>query len=314
VFVGLFSICRNYDCSGRRENPCHGWTAYGPCTYASSKREPWSYPVSILLQNNFKLGILTSYRYSAEDLDTDIDLAADVNDTANALLPNRDDTGIVINGFIFNLRDQIRENGTVPLQFQYLPADCRLYYTVANIYNMSTLWRDVANANWIDRSSCLQGSETNSTTQTEPPVPSNLTVLPPVVNWPTNETVPDLGYYGDGGIQDRTPSSKTIQPCGASGCAAKACDQVLVTCDGKSLGLKPVCIPDCSKRSGSSTNCGNGLSCQQYSGTQNKLYRIGNDSPPVNQAYGLSSGFTGKCLPSNPSGYPAPPGMFGCKR
>lgn len=66
-----------------------------------------------------------------------------------------------------NLRDQVRragadaDDGGVPLQFCYLPADCRLYYTLANAYNMTRQWRDAASAMFTggDAGLCVARSE-----------------------------------------------------------------------------------------------------------------------------------------------------------
>lgn len=78
--------------------------------------------------------------YDADSLDDSFEDAREVSTSANQTLPDRDNTGILINYAPFNLRDQIRHNNDTPLQFQDIPANCRLYYTLANVYNMSRLW------------------------------------------------------------------------------------------------------------------------------------------------------------------------------
>ncbi|KAF2093751.1 hypothetical protein NA57DRAFT_21022, partial [Rhizodiscina lignyota] len=96
--------------------------------------------------------------YWADSLDYDFSLAQLVNDTANSTLPQVRDPGIFTNFAGFTLRDQVRKDDDTPLQFKYLPADCRIYYTVANVYNMSRLWRDAASAIWDDQSLCVADS------------------------------------------------------------------------------------------------------------------------------------------------------------
>ncbi|KAF9631369.1 hypothetical protein BFW01_g2231 [Lasiodiplodia theobromae] len=96
--------------------------------------------------------------YSTYELGKDFEFASSKTDNTTTILPQAWDSGMFILYAGFNLRDQIRENGTVPLQFLYEPANCRLYYTVDNIYNMSQLWQDVATAAWNDSSMCVQGS------------------------------------------------------------------------------------------------------------------------------------------------------------
>ncbi|KAL1642032.1 hypothetical protein SLS58_005620 [Diplodia intermedia] len=96
--------------------------------------------------------------YSAALLDDDIRIANPMNDNSTDALPQVRDSGIYTLYAGFNLRDQIRENETVPLQFLYEPAHCRLYYTMDNIYNMSRLWRDTATATWHNSSMCVEGS------------------------------------------------------------------------------------------------------------------------------------------------------------
>ncbi|KAH8204368.1 hypothetical protein TruAng_001419 [Truncatella angustata] len=114
--------------------------------------------------------------YWSGDLDNDLAWAGSVDAIANQTFPP-----IPLNGFYrdsgiwttyvgFNLRDQIRESEldddqAVPLQFRYEAADCRLYYTLHNLFNMTQQWRDVANAAWDNYPSlCVAGSTGYSTT------------------------------------------------------------------------------------------------------------------------------------------------------
>jgi hypothetical protein len=113
--------------------------------------------------------------YDAYSLDQDIEF---LNETitdhlAASRLPQRE-SKILADYIGFNLRDQIRENDSTPLQFQYQAADCRLFFTLNNVYNMTRLWQDVAHAAWIDPSMCVTNSTgyptgRNATFDKEPP-------------------------------------------------------------------------------------------------------------------------------------------------
>jgi hypothetical protein len=144
--------------------------------------------------------------YDTERIDQNLEYAREVNTGANQTLPKRTGTGMRITYAPLNLRDQIRpkDKDNTPLQFQYLPANCRLYYTLANTYNMSRLWRDVAEAAWKDPSKCVA----NSTIKASPAEPFNITLAPKQTkalssfrNWlaaPHDEDLISLGA----GIQD----------------------------------------------------------------------------------------------------------------
>ena len=58
----------------------------------------------------------------------------------------------------FTLRDQMQRNETVPNQVQYMPANCRLYWTMANFYNYTRLWQDVHDAMFTSGGNCVVGS------------------------------------------------------------------------------------------------------------------------------------------------------------
>ncbi|KAL8905274.1 MAG: hypothetical protein Q9207_002745 [Kuettlingeria erythrocarpa] len=45
-------------------------------------------------------------------------------------------------------------------EFQDLPADCRIFYTVATVYNFENLWNYVIDAMWRNPSLCMAGSAT----------------------------------------------------------------------------------------------------------------------------------------------------------
>ncbi|KAF3048651.1 hypothetical protein E8E11_009174 [Didymella keratinophila] len=68
------------------------------------------------------------------------------------------DSGVYTATLAVNLRDQVRSNDSVSLQFKYEAADYRIFYTVSNVYNMSSLWRDTVTAAFDDESLCVEGS------------------------------------------------------------------------------------------------------------------------------------------------------------
>lgn len=95
--------------------------------------------------------------YSSFDLDADIDFTISVNESTNASLPNRDvDFYITYAGF--NIKDAVRPQSEIPLQFAYEPADCRIFYTVNTVYNQENLWNYVIDAIWRNPSLCIAGS------------------------------------------------------------------------------------------------------------------------------------------------------------
>jgi hypothetical protein len=148
--------------------------------------------------------------YYSNYLDIDITNAEAFNTTTKGQLPQRD-SGMAISYVSFNLRDQVRTAGSpsMPLQFMYEAADCRLYFTLDNVLNMTRLWRDVANAAWTDSSVCVAGSTGYSTTgnkmasslppqntATEFPLP----VFGGLYAHPEAESIEDISF--DGPLQD----------------------------------------------------------------------------------------------------------------
>ncbi|EME77659.1 uncharacterized protein MYCFIDRAFT_44917, partial [Pseudocercospora fijiensis CIRAD86] len=59
-----------------------------------------------------------------------------------------------------NVRDGYRQNDTsnIPLQFQYEPADCRIYYTPAMAVDQTAVWKTVADTAWRGADHCIAGS------------------------------------------------------------------------------------------------------------------------------------------------------------
>ncbi|KAK8127353.1 Peptidase S41 family protein [Apiospora sp. TS-2023a] len=234
--------------------------------------------------------------YSSSSLDGDMAVAGLVDpDVANKTLPNippnaqTRDPGLWSAAY-FNLRDQIREDefkndDAVPLQFKYEAADCRLYYTLRNMYNMTQQWTDAHDAAWGDGSRCVEGSTGYSTTgQTDPahkppPVPELAeahrpfpkTYTPPIHSSSSTSapSYPDLA--SEGGITDSyLDSTEPITPCGANGrCEGNMkCMEVKVKCH-KKTGAPPApvkaCLPVCHGEDGCAFYKSNmALSCKPF--------------------------------------------------
>ncbi|KAI8660248.1 TSPc domain-containing protein [Fusarium keratoplasticum] len=65
---------------------------------------------------------------------------------------------ISINGGNVNFRNAYQEGeDDLPLQFQYQASDCRLYYTVENVYRPHTVWKAAKEAIW-GAGTCVVGS------------------------------------------------------------------------------------------------------------------------------------------------------------
>jgi hypothetical protein len=82
---------------------------------------------------------------------------------------------MIINYAQINLRDQIRKGETIPLQFTYEAANCRIFYTPQTFYNYTALWKYAADAIWSNSTKfCVKNSTgfatTNGSDTAGPPV------------------------------------------------------------------------------------------------------------------------------------------------
>jgi hypothetical protein len=101
--------------------------------------------------------------YTTDVLDANIEftqlLLQDKGSPEVNFLPNRT---LALDVFVtfasINLRDQVRKGETIPLQFAYEAADCRIFYTPQTIYNYTALWQYAADAIWSKPSLCVKGS------------------------------------------------------------------------------------------------------------------------------------------------------------
>lgn len=111
---------------------------------------------------------------------------------------------------------------------------------------MPNLWHDVANANWNDQSLCVPGSTSAIDSPIIPPPPANITVTPPLVNWPIDDTeLASVISDGSGGIQDGGNRDKGMTACDAS-CS---CSTIPFRCESSiAAKILSVCFQKCTQK------------------------------------------------------------------
>ncbi|KAL9095721.1 MAG: hypothetical protein Q9165_002153 [Trypethelium subeluteriae] len=243
--------------------------------------------------------------YSTDILDSQISYVNTSNATAGALLPNRTiDTHLTHVGF--NLRDQIRENETTPLQFVYEPADCRIYFTLKNVYNFGQLWRDAANALFNNNTLCVSGS----TGRPQAPAPAkdqNTHISDYIISGlePNQDANPgDLFEPTISGIQDtvKSPATAALKSCPNHECDPHhVCRTVKQCVNGKSKSeLK--CLPRCTIINASKDGCSGPTNCfpsaqpVHHPPTAAKPATAGKPATPFKPGYTTTQGY---CLPSD---------------
>jgi hypothetical protein len=163
--------------------------------------------------------------YYTDELDADIQFAQEIledsifdSSLSPSFLPNRTtELTVQVSYASINLRDQVRENETVPLQFAYEAADCRIFYTIQTFYNYTALWQYAADAIWTNPALCVVGSTgfasapgAASNLDGPPNAPSATVTADDIVGHLTaNDTsqIPYLTHNADG-IEDAAPVSK----------------------------------------------------------------------------------------------------------
>jgi hypothetical protein len=159
--------------------------------------------------------------YDSYLLDVDFQETISYDANTSAQLPSRDTPGMYISYAGINLRDQVRtadEPAGPPLQFTYVAADCRLWYTLDNVLNVTALWRDAATAAWTDSRRCVAGSTgyataANSTATTKTPPTSSAMSLPdlPAVYYGEDFEAP-AGTVDTGSIHDDQQAASLSPP------------------------------------------------------------------------------------------------------
>ncbi|KAI4600506.1 hypothetical protein KJ359_000861 [Pestalotiopsis sp. 9143b] len=210
--------------------------------------------------------------YDALLLDDDFTDAAGFDENAAALLPNRSDTGMYITYAGFNLRDQVR-NATEPvgppLQFQYQAADCRLWFTLNNVLNVTNLWRDVADAAWTDSSRCVADSTGYTATSADgsamvpkpPPQTTAVAIDVPAIGYlfdadPSSDSSSDPDPMYDGQRSLRTADVVPCTPSNPKQCVAgvTTCQPIQLACSDNTVGeITYACVKVCNVNQG---NCG----------------------------------------------------------
>jgi hypothetical protein len=216
--------------------------------------------------------------YSTDTLDANIDFVQQLLDLQTPpspdvnFLPNRTEAlDVFVTYASINLRDQVRRNETVPLQFAYEAADCRIYFTPQTVYNYTALWQYAADAIWTKPSLCVAGSTGFATTGTNktdfvgppsgtPGTLSNLTSHLTALNTSSLASLTSLNDgLPDGGFKPRNAQSS--KPCKVSSdCnAGFACATVTACLGSGKTGPTLQCVPTCFV---ALAPCSNGGRCQ----------------------------------------------------
>ena len=244
--------------------------------------------------------------YRWQTLDTHIQYAQQILQAEESpqatFLPNRTmQTQFYVAEGKVNLRDQVRRGAeTLPLQFAYEAADCRIFYTPQTVYNQSNLWQYAADAIWTTPSKCVAGSTGLATTGGNATdfnsVPAAASSAAPKSNafnpTPPNRpaTAAELLYYASAGGDGFSDAAFTPQRGARSAPPNKACSKdadcgpngacaSVTVCQGNGkTGPAKRCVAKCVANF---TPCANGQDCQlQKNGV---LTQVGNQK--------LQSGF-----------------------
>lgn len=244
--------------------------------------------------------------YSSDILDSDFEFASSVNDTASNVLPQVRDSGMIVNYAGFNLRDQVRDNDTTPLQFKYEAADCRIYYTMQNAFNETQLWLDAATAIWEDPSRCVAGSTgytmgANATTAAKPPprpVVSNANngTIHGVQSSSAINIVEDDVYNG---LQDGLSSASSLNFAVCDGVCK--CAHTALCPDGKTT--VSLCATSCSSQG---QYCGGNLGTCAASNQFESKFQGRSKGSSIQKKFTQTS-----CQPINRQPFPGCPGVRG---
>ncbi|KAI0188435.1 hypothetical protein EV127DRAFT_497760 [Xylaria flabelliformis] len=221
--------------------------------------------------------------YDLSVLDSNIDFSQTILQSLNSpnatFLPNRTEANdMFILGASINLRDQVRREQTTPLQFAYLPADCRIYYTPQTVYNFTKLWEHAAAATWTNTSLCVPGSTGHADSISAGPDSSgsNITSASDLSSGASNHiTIPANLIEPDALLADGATSRVAYPTTKATSCDPKkgcgnnmACEQ-RKSC--QTAAPKYVCVSTCWNIDGQcADNSGQGR-CRASSKTGTKI-------------------------------------------
>jgi hypothetical protein len=246
--------------------------------------------------------------YDVSELDSDFQFVSETikDSAAAAQLPNRSDTGMWVTTAGINIRDQVRGNDATPLQFKYQAADCRIFYTPANVFNMTRLWRDAATATWIDPSLCVAGStgfpSARNTSSILPPPPP--TAQPPnlkldLANFVSPAENDTIGAPDDLQAGPTRPSGEIFGCTSNSQCSSgSACLETSLKCGSGFKSVK-ACLPRCRSNDKS---CPRTSQCDYDVLAPSKLNEVSGRSASINSPF-----YLGHCRPMSPTkGLPCP--------
>lgn len=249
--------------------------------------------------------------YSSRALDRDIDFISQRNATAKSLLPKLSkskirDSGVYTESFNVNLRDQVRPDDTLPLQFRYLPADCRIYYTLSNAYNMSRLWRDVAAAAFDDPATyCIEGSTDFRNTTKAAPLPEVQAPSPLEGAGESSDGGFAYVFNEDDGIQDFGKNSVwgEIRPCPKgntcpTGSQCYVADNVPCASTNQLVNQLVLTTNLCLWETNVQEKCGPNTVFRQVHHIPNKNVYEGGEIDEALTRKELSAGWTGVCWPT----------------
>jgi hypothetical protein len=213
--------------------------------------------------------------YDTESLDANINFVQEILANQSSpevnFLPNRTEAlDVFVSYADINLRDQIRKNETIPLQFAYEAADCRIFYTPQTVYNYTALWQHAANAIWTNTSLCVSGSTgfaTTGTNTTNFVGPSTSTPAPPtnMASYLNNlnassSTILSLadGLPDVSGANARNDAAIKIKTCTTNDdCKGRNFCHPVPTCSGQQPVLQ--CVAKCTR---AGARCGDASTCQ----------------------------------------------------
>ncbi|CZR66660.1 uncharacterized protein PAC_16561 [Phialocephala subalpina] len=212
--------------------------------------------------------------YDLEVLDANIGFAQQILQSQNSpeqnFLPNRTTAmDVYVTYADINLRDQVRRNETIPLQFAYEAADCRIFYTPKTVYNYTALWQYAADAIFTNPSLCVSGSTGFATTGTNttdfvgpsPSTPGTLTNMSAYLTALNTSSISSLTSLNDGlndGFNLARFKNDVVTHCtiesactGGALCDLGVCKLPCVVGNAKCAGGQP-----CQARSNSDVNVG----------------------------------------------------------
>ena len=257
-----------------------------------------------MYSTNNVLSLTRGARYYDKDvLDENLEFAQAVldyfEDEKPNFIRNRTLTTSIISAGV-NLRDQIRKDQVIPLQFLYEAADCRIFYTPQTVYNYTALWQYAADAIWNDSGKCVTGSMGYSSVNGTKAAAPAQDVLPPASTGPPPKLGAAIHAMISGDDLKPEPVTSTTDksgdpdgaPCGSKDPECEddyfcAVDHMKCDKQKKKMVKSPICVLRCSTNS--SDECDDRTNCRP----------LPPSVPPSKDEYLQEKSFRGYCKPSN---------------